>query len=107
MVGIVAGSLHRHSCKAQCRAIAPASLAQVAGASPVGAPTWLAMKDTFGAKAVFTPAWSAPAKAMPPCSLHHRRASATAAHNRSIHTDAQVLSAAARPRLKGAGDFQR
>jgi hypothetical protein len=27
--------------------------------------------------------------------------------NRSIHTDTQVLPAAARPRLKGAGDFQR
>jgi hypothetical protein len=27
--------------------------------------------------------------------------------NRSIHTDTQVLSAAARPRLMGAGDFQR
>jgi len=107
MVGIVAVSLHRHSCKAHFRAVALISLAQLAGASPVGAQAWWAMASTSGAKAALTPVRFAPAGAMPPCSLHHRRASATAAHNKSIHTDVQVLPAASRPRLMGAGDFQR
>jgi hypothetical protein len=107
IVGIVAVSLQRLSHRASSVAFAPASLAQAAGASPMGAQALLGIATEVSARVAFTPARSAPAKAMPPCSLHHRGASATAAHNRSIHTDAQVLSAASRPRLIGAGDFQR
>jgi hypothetical protein len=107
MVGIAAVSLHRHLCMAHSFSIAPASLAQVAGAARMGERKASAVANGIGAQVAFMPASSARFGAMPPCSLHHRRASATAAHNRSIHADAQVLSAAARPRLMSAGDFQR
>ena len=71
--------------------------------------------ESAGAEAVKQLGFSA----MPPYSCPHSsrqsRISAptalalatTAAYNRSIHTDTQVLPAAARPRLMGAGDFRR
>ena len=88
------------------RAVAPASLAQVVGASLSGAQSFWAAASALGAKVAFKPTWSAQPGAMPPCSFQHRRASATASHNKSMHTDTQVL-AAARLRFPGAGDFRR
>ena len=87
-------------------ATAPASLAQVVGASLSGAQSFCAAANVLGAKVAFAPTWSAQPGAMPPCSFQHCRASATASHNKSMHTDTQVL-AAARLRFPGAGDFRR
>lgn len=78
------------------RATAPASLAHVVGTSPVGAVAALAASHGVGAKAVFVAGRFAQPGAMPPCSLHHRRASATAAHNKSVNTAAQGRPRAAR-----------
>ena len=88
------------------RATAPASLAQVVGASLSGGQSFWAAANGLGTKVAFKPRWSAQPRAMPPCSFHHGRARATASHNKSIHTDTQVL-AAARLRFPGAGDFRR
>ena len=87
-------------------ATAPASLALVAGASPMGLRAWVAIRNLVGARVALLPARFAQPGAVPPCSLHHGRASATASHNKSMHTDTQVL-AAARLRFPGAGDFRR
>ena len=64
-----------------CSATAPASLAQVVGASPMGACASVAVTNTDGVRVALVPAWFAQPGAMPPCSRHHRRASATASHN--------------------------
>ena len=87
-------------------ATAPASLALVSGASPAGLRAWVAIRNLVGARVAFLPARSAQPESMPPCSFQHHRASATASHNKSMHTDTQVL-AAARLRFPGAGDFRR
>ena len=106
MVGIVAVSLQRHSLRAGSVSAAPASLARMVGASRMGAQTRSAVMTRFGAKLAFLSAWFAQAGAMPPCSLHHRRASATASHNKSVNTDAQGRPAAL-PRLSLVAGYVR
>ena len=119
-LGVPAGSLFwgwhgRRQCRPRSklvcggrssRAVAPASLAQVVGASLSGGQSFWAATNRLGAKVAFRPIWSAQPESMPPCSFHQGRASATASHNKSMHTDTQVL-AAARLRFPGAGDFRR